>query len=116
MGKFVKECYLQKTNQYDALSVWSQINELGSELVLSLDEKEKNVIARLKSDPSKMIGSISEEDSKSLKPYFEAGWNKYDKENKKIEKPLYVGAVSRVDEKADENKRLSVCIFVKSPK
>ena len=83
MGKFVKECYLQKTNQYDALCVWSKIKNLGVGLVLSLDDKEKNVIARLKSDPTKILGCISEEDSKSLIPYFEAGWNKYNKDDKR---------------------------------
>ncbi|SEA55953.1 hypothetical protein SAMN05216462_1794 [Xylanibacter ruminicola] len=110
MCKFFKECYLQKTNQYDALSVWDQIKELGVTLAISFDEKEKNVIARLESDPSKVIGVISEEDSKSLKPYLEAGWNVYN--NKKIDKPLYIGKVSRVDDKADENKRLSICVFI----
>lgn len=111
MDKFIKECYLQKTNQYDTLSVWDEIQELGVELAISFDEKERNVIARLESDPSKVIGVISEEDSKSLKPYLEAGWNVYNKEI--IEKPLYIGKVSRVDDKADENKRLSICVFIK---
>ena len=116
MDKFIKECYLQKTNQYNALCVWSKIKKLGVELAISFDEKEENVIARLKSDLSKIIGCISEEDSKSLRPYFEAGWNKYDNGTKKIENPLFFGSVSRVDDKADENKRLSICIFVKGPK
>jgi len=110
MDKFIKECYLQRTNQYDALSVWAEIKELGAELAISFDEKEKNVIARLGSDPSKVIGVLSEEDSKSLKPYLEAGWNVYIKET--IEKPLFIGKVSRVDDKADENKRLSICVFI----
>ena len=112
MGKFIKECYLQKTNQYDTLSVWDEIKELGVELAISFDEKEENVIARLNSDLSKVIGVISEEDSKSLKPYLEAGWNEYKKGAKEIEKPLFVGKVSRVEEKADENKRLSICVFI----
>lgn len=112
MIKFIKECYLQKTNQYNALCVWSKINNLGVELAISFDEKEENVIARLTSDLSKIIGGISEEDSKSLRPYLEAGWNKYDKNTNKIENPLFFGSVSRVDEKADENKRLSICIYV----
>lgn len=112
MGKFLKECFLQKTNQYDALSVWDEIKELGVELAISFDEKERNVIARLMSDPSKVIGVISEEDSKSLKPYLEAGWNEYKKDEKVIEKPLFVGSVSKVDDKADENKRLSICVFI----
>ena len=56
MDKFIKECYLQKTNQYNALCVWSKIKKLGVELAISFDEKEENVIARLKSDHSKIIG------------------------------------------------------------
>lgn len=112
MGKFIKECYLQKTNQYDALCVWDKIKKLGVKFAITFDDKEENVVARLNSDPSKVIGVISEEDSKSLKPYLEAGWNEYKRNDNKIEKPLFVGSVSRVDDKADENKRLSICVFI----
>lgn len=112
MGKFIKECYLQKTNQYDALCVWDKIKKLGVKFAITFDDKEENVVARLNSDPSKVIGVISEEDSKPLKPYLEAGWNEYKRNDNKIEKPLFVGSVSRVDDKADENKRLSICVFI----
>ena len=42
MGKFLKECFLQKTNQYEALCVWEMIKNLGTVLAISFDEKEKN--------------------------------------------------------------------------
>ncbi len=113
MDKFINECYLQKTNQFDALDVWNKINKIGVKIALSLDNKGENVIARLNSDNSKIIGVISDEDSKTLKPFFEAGWNEYDKDTKKINNPLFVGSISKVDDKADENKRIGICVFVK---
>lgn len=116
MGKFIKECFLQKTNQFDALSVWEDLG-MGKNVDLTYDEKKEKIIARLESDKSKVIGVLSEEDSKSLKPFFEAGWNTFETENGNlpeiVSKLLFYGTISKFDEKADENKRISICIFVK---
>lgn len=111
MGKFIKECFLQKTNQFDALDFWEEIKIIGTHFSLSFDQKEENVVARLISDNSKIIGVLSKEDSKQLEPFLKGGWNKY--ENGTVNNVLFVGVVSKVDEKADENKKISICIFVK---
>ena len=106
MGKFLKECFLQKTNQFDALDVWGKLG-MGKSLSLRYDKKEINGEGLF---GDKVLGVLSDEDAKSLKTYLDAGWNKTD------DKPaLFYGKISKFDQKADENKRLEVAIFVQSP-
>lgn len=107
MGTFLKECFLQKTNQFDALEVWKDL-DVGVGLNISRDEKG-NVIAIVK-ESKKILGLLSKEDSMSLEPYFNAGW---DVDSEK-EKSLYYGTISRFDKEADEDKRISVAIFVRN--
>ena len=79
MSTFLKECFLQKTNQYDALRIKKfcpDALEIGSELQLICEEE----------DPS----------------YLEMKWTE-----------LYECRISRTDYNADENKRISICIFIK---
>ena len=45
---------------------------------------------------------LSEEDEKDIKKYLEMKWTE-----------LYECRISRTDYNADENKRISICIFVK---
>ena len=75
MSTFLKECFLQKTNQYDALKIWK---ELGVSKELLLRENEKgDIVAKMIVDKAEyVIGVLSKEDAQSLIPYFAAGWNK----------------------------------------
>ena len=114
--KFLKECFLQKTNQYEALDVLSKDEndlKLGSSLFLCFDEKndkeKKLVFAKTKvkdgniEGEEKTIGILSEEDAKEIKPYLEVG-----------RMDLYECRISRFDKDGDENKRFSIAIFIVS--
>lgn len=113
---FLKECFLQKTNQYEALDVLSKDEndlKLGSFLFLCFDEKKdkekKLVFAKTKvkdgniEGEEKTIGILSEEDAKEIKPYLEVG-----------RMDLYECRISRFDMDGDENKRFSIAIFIVS--
>ena len=113
---FLKECFLQKTNQYEALDVLSKDendSKLGSSLFLCFDEKndkeKKLVFAKIKvkdgniEGEEKTIGILSEEDAKEIKPYLEVG-----------RMDLYECRISRFDKDGDENKRFSIAIFIVS--
>lgn len=113
---FLKECFLQKTNQYEALDVLSKDEndlKLGSSLFLCFDEKndkeKKLVFAKTKvkdgniEGEEKTIGILSEEDAKEIKPYLKVG-----------RMDLYECRISRFDKDGDENKRFSIAIFIVS--
>lgn len=106
---FLKECFLQKTNQYDALEVLSNDKNalnLGSELFLCFDEKfdkDKKIVFAKKKNTEKAIGALSEEDAKGFKPYLD------------VERTdLYECRISKFDKDEDENKRFSIAIFIVS--
>lgn len=118
MSKFLKECFLQKTNQYDALKIMKDDTELmkvlrlGSELSITFDKPTakssvKQVIAKtisLNPNMVGVVGLISDEDAQNIKPFLEQGWDK----------DLFECRVSKFDEKADdENKRISIAVFIK---
>lgn len=109
---FLKECFLQKTNQYEALDVLSKDEndlKLGSSLFLCFDEKndkEKKLVFAKKTindNERKTIGVLSDEDAKEIKPYLEVG-----------RMDLYECRISRFDKDGDENKRFSIAIFIVS--
>jgi len=113
---FLKECFLQKTNQYEALDVLFPTNkkkrekdenplDLGSPLSLCFDKEEKMVfaISETKDYKGKKIGILSEEDAKDIKPYLEVGRT-----------DLYECKISRFDKDGDENKRFSIAVFTVS--
>lgn len=104
---FLNECFLQKVNQFDALDVISKDDKklsLGNELVLDIDtdnDGKEAVFAKL---GEAKIGILSEEDSKIIRKFLKAGWKKV----------LFESRISKYDEKADENKRYSIVIRIKT--
>lgn len=107
MDKFLKECFLQKTNQFGALKLLHEKPkklELGAELALDIDNTKQWVVAKCEVDTGEeaIIGVFSEEDSKDIKLYLEAGW-----------KDLFLCRISKYNADADENKRFSVVIHIK---
>ncbi len=121
MSKFLKECFLQKTNQFEALRILNEdtdlmrVLKLGSELTISYDNptpnsSKKEVMAKTKTINERMagvVGIISDEDAQLIKPFLEQGWGD----------DLFECRVSKYDEKADdENKRISIAIFIKEHK
>lgn len=108
MDKFLKECFLQKTNQFNALEFLPDKLSIGTELFLGVDAKIDPmkipvVVKKDKSEKPKIIGILSEEDSKDIKPYLEAEWTD----------DLFSCRISRYNADADENKRFSVVIHIK---
>lgn len=107
MDKFLKECFLQKTNQFNALKLLHKkdpVLTLGAKLVLDFKDMtesgKKSIVAKYGDD---IIGILSEEDSKDIKPYFEAKWRD----------DLFSCRISRYNADADENKRFSIAIYIK---
>lgn len=105
--QFLKECFLQKTNQFDALKVLHEkgpVLTLGAKLVLDFKDMTESgkmpIVAKYGND---IIGILSEEDSKDIKPYFYAGWAG----------DLFQCRISRYNADADENKRFSIAIHIK---
>lgn len=113
MGKFLKECFLQKTNQFDALEVLENPGNLKvtTKLQLRLDPGEgvKDDVALYtitdNQDDAKKIGILSDDESKDIRIFLEAGW---------VNTSLFECVVCRYDDKADENKRISVVIKIKN--
>lgn len=109
---FLKECFLQKTNQYDALEVLSNDKNalnLGTPLCLcfdeDLDKEQKLVFAKktINDNEGKTIGVLSDEDAKDIKPYLD------------VERTdLYECRISRYNKDGDEKKRFSIAIFIVS--
>lgn len=110
MGTFLKECFLQKTNQYDALKIWNKLDV--SEKLLLRENEKGDIVAKYKGKDNVeyIVGVLSKEDAQSLIPYFAEGWNKGSGPDK--EDDLYSSIISRFDKNADENKRISICIFI----
>lgn len=105
---FLKECYICETNKYDALNkkVWEKL-KVPEQVELSyLEKKDKDKVfiqTKIKGEKGiKTIGTLSKEDSESLIKYVENGWGNV----------IYEAVISKVDDKADENKRFCVAIFI----
>ena len=109
---FLKECFLQKTNRYEALEELSNDKNAldpGSPLCLcfdeDLDKEQKRVFAKktINDNEGKTIGVLSDEDAKDIKPYLD------------VERTdLYECRISRYNKDGDENKRFSIAIFIVS--
>lgn len=106
---FLKECYIQDTNQYEALDVWNEL-KISSSLCLTNEDEfgkiSKNIFLVFQnSGKCYHIGRLSDEDGKDLEKYIKTGWGD----------SLYDVRLSYKDEsKEDENKRMKVVIFIKS--
>lgn len=108
----MKECFICETNRYEALSkdVWEKL-EVSTSVALSCkDEKNKErekVYVRIKlreeDDATKIVGSLSKEDSESIIKYVQKEWGEI----------LYEAIICKADKVADENKRFSVAIYIK---
>lgn len=112
MCLYLKECYLQKTNRFDALriiKICPQALEIGSELQLSYEEKDPSAMGRIvvktMGNNGTIVGVLSEEDEKDIKEYLVMKWN-----------DLYECRICRNDFNADENKRISVAISIRENK
>ncbi len=109
MNKFLKECFLQKTNQFEALRLKKfqpEVIELGAELQLMVEydhpaAKDK-VVAKTLGDAPDIVGILSDVDVKDIRHYLEMKWSH-----------IYECRVSKADYNADENKRLSVAISIR---
>ena len=109
---FLKECFLQKTNRYEALEELSNDKNAldpGTPLCLCFDEdldKEQKLVLNKKTindNEGKTIGVLSDEDAKDIKPYLD------------VERTdLYECRISRYNKDGDENKRFSIAIFIVS--
>lgn len=107
MMMFLNECFLQKVNQFDALIVINDDKEklsLGNELVLDIDKDNDGKEAVFAKLGDAKIGTLSEEDSKIIRKFLKAGWKNV----------LFESRISKYDEKADENKRYSIAIRIKT--
>lgn len=114
---FLKECYLQKTNHYDALELlandtYKKYIELWKDIKLKygkIEEDDKEFVyayVNVKgNDNEKKIGILLEEDANLLKPYLQMDWG-----------DLFECKICKYDENADENKRFGVAIYVKRKK
>lgn len=112
MGKFLKECYLQKTNQFEALEVLQNKENLKmtTQLQFRLDEGEEGkkevALYTIPDNPAgvKKIGVLNSDDSKDIIKFLKSGW---------VGNSLFECVICRFDDKADENKRISVAIKIK---
>ena len=109
---FLKECFLQKTNRYEALEELSNDKNAldpGTPLCLcfdeDLDKEQKLVFAKktINDNEGKIIGVLSDEDAKDIKPYLDVEIT-----------DLYECRISRYNKDGDENKRFSIAIFIVS--
>lgn len=99
---YYKECFLEDIYHFDALEVWDKL-EIGKSVKLYLKEDgeySKNIKVELDENgpENKLLGVLSEEDSKSMLLFFKSGWNElflgkiglFDKENQKIKIVVYI--------------------------
>ncbi|MFA6832629.1 MAG: hypothetical protein WCR36_10260 [Bacteroidaceae bacterium] len=126
---FFKECEVKKTNQYDALKVWKFL-EVSKQLYLfrekedekeyvflyyKLTEEEKETIKepeKIEDLATSKIGFLSEEDATPINKFLKARQTG-DLKDDNYADDLFECIISKCDKKADEDKRISVAIFIK---
>lgn len=112
MNTFLKTCYLEKPLHFEILKLLKKRHDDGEKppltqgelvaLKLGVDhDGKKIVIAKI---DNCIIGALSEEDAKDIRPYILSGWD---------EDQLFICQVNKYDENASEDKMLSIAIYVK---
>lgn len=99
MDKFVKECFVKNVHHFQVLDVWEEL-KVGTELRLTYDKKyPKEALVTL---DQRVIGNLSEDDSKFIIDILECKYN-----------DIFYAKVAYKDEKNEENKRIKVVIYIK---
>lgn len=135
---FLKECNILKTNQYGALQVWKFL-KISKELYLFREENKgkncvflyykvteedidknkenkenkENKVARDLLHQFFKIGNLSEEDAAPVDKFLEARQNPNTPKDENYNDDLFECRISKFDKEADEDKRISVAIFIK---
>ena len=123
---YLKECNVLKTNQYNALQVWKLL-EISKELYLfregnncvslyyKVTEEDigENKVERDFLYKFFKIGNLSEEDAAPVDKFLEARQNSDTLKDKNYNDDLFECRISKFDKEADEDKRISVAIFIK---
>lgn len=107
MGIYYKECFLEDIYHFEALDVWEKL-KLKAHVELFYDYKNadyrNNIKVKFVADRNdvKILGVLSEDDSKSMLPFFKGGWN-----------DVFCGQVCFVQDKKEEQ-RIKIVVYVKS--
>lgn len=110
MGTYYKECFLEDIYHFDALDV---LKDLEPGKVVELDYDESNATYRNRilvrwsknkesAETLKTLGVLSEEDSKSMLPFFKNDWGK----------EVFMGKICFVD-KETEIQRIKIVVYIK---
>lgn len=108
MNTYYKECFLEDIYHFEALEVWKDLeNKPEVQFFYDKDDVDyrKNIKVKLYKgrNADKVIGVLSEEDSKSMLPFFKGGWE-----------IVFIGRVCFVGEKEEdqEKQRIKVVIYI----
>ena len=96
---FYKECFLLKANQYEALELLNNEGQLKIGTLLKLFQDKDEIFACALN--GKRIGLLPKEETELICNFLKMGWHQ-----------LFKCRVSKYDEKADENKRFSIAIYI----
>lgn len=100
---YYKECFLEDIYHFEALDVWKEL-EPGDQVSLYFDKKDADCIQKIKvktCDSDKVLGVLSEEDSKSMLPFYKCGWEQ-----------IFLGKIGFYDKK-EENRRIKIVVYIK---
>lgn len=106
MNTYYKECFLEDIYHFEALDVWKELKP-GEDVVLCLDKGDADCSKKLKvkwtnkAKDCKVLGVLSEEDSKSMLSFFKSGWDK-----------IFSGKICFID-KESENQRIKIVVYIK---
>lgn len=104
MNTYYKECFLEDIYHFEALDAWKEL-ETGIHVILYLDENDTDCTQKIKvkldkdeAKDCKVLGVLSEEDSKSMLPFYKSGWKNiffgkiglFDKDGQRIKVVIYI--------------------------
>ena len=108
MDTFLKTCYLEKVLYYQILdAIVDKENEplsIGKPILLDDEKDEDGKTVVVAKACGFTVGILSDEDAKDIKPYVTSKWTKGG---------LYECKVHKFDAKEEENKMLSIAIYIK---